>query len=194
MPSSPPTPVQKNFVAKVQRRVSFPIRVVSYGRTPHAQADAMLAKYRAAGGGSAGARELHDTYQDDRAISDLLSLPKTVEAWGARIAARYPRLSRHLWKGAVDLSLSGLSGHQLVELEAAVVAEGGRPSLESTPKHLHVDLPVSLVGRGPGADDWTFSHPAESLASGGDSGGGILLAVGAIVTGAWLRSRRASRR
>lgn len=198
MPSSAPTAAQSVFVARVRGHLpkGFPLVVNSYGRTPRAQAAAMLAKYQKAGGGSAGARELYDTYQDDAAIRDLLSLPHTEAAWGQRIAERYPRLSRHLWAGAIDFKTDSLSSAQLHQLEAAVVASGGRPNLESTPPHLHVDLPVDLVGHGPGSDSWSFKHPAEHRMQqgAGDGGGGLLLAVAAIGVGAWARSRKTRRR
>jgi hypothetical protein len=197
MPSSAPTAAQIVFVARVRDRLpaGFPLVVNSYGRTPRAQAEAMLAKLQAAGGGAAGARELYDTYQDDAAIRDLLSLPHTVEAWAKRIAEKYPRLSRHLWGGAVDFQTRTLSSSQRHALEAAVVASGGRPNLESTPPHLHVDLPADLVGRGPGSDTWRFQHPAErhTRQASGDGGGGVLLAAAAIGVGAFLRSRRRRR-
>jgi len=198
MPSSAPTAAQIVFVARVQSHLpkGFPLVVNSYGRTPRAQASAMLAKYAKAGGGATGAQELYDTYADDAAIRDLLSRPHTEEAWGARIAERYPRLSRHLWAGAVDFKTADLTRAQEHQLEAAVVAAGGRPSLESTPAHLHVDLPVDLVGRGPGSDTWVFEHPAAHATrqASGDGGGGLLLAAAAVAIGGWARSRQRRRR
>jgi hypothetical protein len=120
-----------------------PIYVTSGERTPEEQADAMLKKLQL--GGSA---ELYKTYQDDRAIASLLTVPPSTAAWAdaiRRLAATGTTISRHLFGRAIDLRTKDLSASQIDTLKRAVAATGGRYLLESTPPHLHVDMPAAYV-------------------------------------------------
>jgi len=109
--------------------------VTSAERTPESQAAAMLAKYQAK-----GKAELYKVYARNKAIIDkLLAAPKTQSAWASIIKKEGTRLSKHLWKGALDLRIRNLTATQVDKLKAAVTATGGKPYLEYD--HLHVDLP-----------------------------------------------------
>lgn len=138
------TAEQTAFVTKVAARLPFKVVVTSWGRTAAEQASAMLKKHAAAGGGAAGDAELHATYAHDSSIAALLALPRSVEAWGAWIAAHDMGLSRHLSGRAVDFSVRGLTRPQIEQLKAAIGAVGGRALEETAPPHVHAD--VSAIG------------------------------------------------
>lgn len=136
------TPAQIAFVDAVSARLNFELTVTSWGRTPLEQADAMLVKHEAAGGGAAGDKELHDTYRADKSIDTLLALsPRDAATWADWISKYGMNLSRHLGAKAVDFRTRGLSRAQVDALAAAITAEGGRPLEEDTPPHMHADLP-----------------------------------------------------
>lgn len=118
-----------------------PITVTSGVRTAEEQASAMAYKYQ-----HGGAAELYKTYANDAAITTLLKYPTS--QWASvitQLSASGTSLSRHLFGRAVDLRIRDLSSTQLAQLQAAVVATGGRWLLEDTPPHLHVDLPTTYA-------------------------------------------------
>lgn len=136
-----------------------PLTVTSGTRTPERQASAMLGKWTAgeARGPGGGAKELHDIYGDDDAISVLLQLPREAGVWAGQIAAWAAQgrlLSRHQRGDAVDLHTASLTTAQRDALIAAAKQLGARTLLESAPPHLHVDLPPAFAGSGvPGAGE-----------------------------------------
>lgn len=118
---------------------AIPLTVTSGERDPDEQASAMLHKYNAK-----GAAELYGLYKSSRSLIDeLIRAPKTREAWSKIIRAKGQRLSRHLWKGAMDLRSKGLTGVQIRQVMDAVKATGGRALLEYD--HIHVDLPAAYA-------------------------------------------------
>ena len=119
-------------------RLGFDLVATSGSREPSSQARAMLNKLKAK-----GESELYDVYADDALIKVLLSTPRTESAWTKVIETKGQRLSRHLWKGAVDLRSRTLSSSQVSKVEAAVKATGGRTLIEYD--HIHVDLPAKYV-------------------------------------------------
>lgn len=116
----------------------FPLTVTSGYRSPSAQAAAMLVKYKAG-----GVNELYKTYSDDSLISKLVKYP--TDQWANFIASNGQSLSRHLRAGAIDLRTRDLSSSQVEQLKSAVVATGGKHLQESTPPHLHVDMPLKYA-------------------------------------------------
>lgn len=125
-----------------------PVVITSGRRTVEAQARAMLDKWRAAGGGPAGADELRSIYRrgsGPATVELLLQAPPDVDAWAAVLRER-PPVSAHQAGRAVDLRVwSGVPGSSpmrpdLDQLQAIARAAGWRPLLESKPPHLHLEL------------------------------------------------------
>lgn len=90
----------------------------------------------------------------------LFLLKRTVESWGAYIAAQLERgipFSLHLRPagatGALDLSVDGLSRSQVNALIYAAQKTGARPLVEQVPRHLHLDrLPADPKPAAPTLD------------------------------------------
>ena len=134
------------FVHKLRAAVpsSVPIHINSVVRTPESQAIAMLDKYkyaesRSPGGGAADLRQVYGA----KAESFLSARPYTVDNW-ARVVRELHDSGRgfttgHLAGSAVDVKILDLSESQVQDLKSSVYRVGGKPSLESSPPHLHVD-------------------------------------------------------
>lgn len=139
----------------------------------------MLVKYQAG-----GAEALYALYAADATIAKLVAAPKTVSAWTAVIeaeTARGVKLSRHLVGGALDFRTQGLTSSQIAQLTAAAKALGGKPLLEASPPHLHVDLP-------------TVYAAASSIERAAPWVAGAWLVGGAVVLGALVLRQRRIRR
>lgn len=116
-----------------------PIHVNSGVRAAESQAAAMLRKL-------ADGDDLVALYRPNAArIQELLALPHDAAVWGARIAEWMSEgvyISRHLRGQAVDLRINDLTADAVAKLIDGAKALGARTLLESTPSHLHVDLPA----------------------------------------------------
>jgi len=140
------TPGALAFIHKLRAATPswVPIHVNSVIRTPESQAQAMVDKYnyaeaRSPGGGAA---DIRNTY-GSKAERFLSSRPYTSENW-ARVVRELRDSGQgfttgHLAGSAVDVKIRDLTASQVEALKAAVARVGGRPSLESSPPHLHVD-------------------------------------------------------
>jgi len=122
------------FLQRLRAAVpDVPIHVNSGYRSPQAQARAMLAKVQMGENLSAlyGAK-----------AQALLRLPLDPRVWTAAIEALRRRgiyMSPHMRGDALDLRTRDLSPSQVAQLANAAARLGGRPLLESTPPHLHID-------------------------------------------------------
>ncbi len=128
------------FLDDLAAEVNAPITVTSGVRTAAAQAAARLAKLEA----GETADDLFALYKRDDLIAELLEAEQTLEAWTAILEDQISRgdfLSSHLTGRALDLRSRDWTAAELAEVEAAVAALGGRSVHESTPEHLHIEVP-----------------------------------------------------
>lgn len=122
---------------------SVPLHVTSGVRDAGRQAEAMLVKYRAG-----GAKALYDLYAADSTITKLVKTKATGAEWTKVLKAEVAagaRITKHMGGGSLDIQTKTLTGAQVQKLLAAVKAMGATYIQESTPPHLHVDLPAKYA-------------------------------------------------
>lgn len=110
------------------------LHVTSGVRDATSQASAMLTKYRLG-----GKEELYNLYRDDAVVRMLVSSSPDVTTWARVLAKRGAGISRHLAGGAFDLRDYGATNNAAVVV--AVAKLGGKAFVETTPAHVHVDMP-----------------------------------------------------
>ena len=175
--------IQRSFMSKLRARLpsNIPLTVTSATRSPSQQASAMLKKYQLG-----GAKELLSTYAQDNLIAELLSQPKTRNAWARVIKDQIRRgryISRHLRSDALDLRSKHYNSHTLNVVMAAARALASNVIYETKPPHIHIG--------GIGGLQASVARAAEAIESGVKSATSV---ASEATDAAAKRKKRAKRR